>query len=706
MFLVLCAVVFLVLCAGELAAQLPTTQLKSLSRVFLTVGSEADMSIASSADGDEITALRFSHPGITAELLIDAALPFDDSVQPRYGHFHVRVANDVPAGRYDVWAVGRLGVSNPRTISVHPEPTDLLSPSHDVAAPTELPLEKILQANASIAQRDFYHIHVDENQDLSIDLIAQQVDSRMIATAELRDADGRLLSVLTGSDHVDLTIPLPVGLAADYLLFVHDVLYRGGNEYPYGLVLHASDAVERASTHRSDERLVRSISAGAVEASQPADERSDDMESPRELAIPGTATARFDSASDVDYFQCQLTKGQSVAIEVLSERLGQPTDARLTLHRRSTDADGVVSWQQVAAGDDSFNLSDGPMSFKSTDPVINYTADVEATYRIKVQDMDSGEMLGKTQSYTLSVTPLSPSLKLLAYLPYDHRDINVTRPSGVRVLRGGLQPLRVVALRQNWSGPIELNVSGLPAGVHCAPVTMPAEHSVAQLNLRADEDAAASVAAIEVNAKASIGDQAFSIVATPTTVQWEKDAQRNSLRTRLVSQLLVSVSDLDVEPITIGMDDPMPIVVNKGDKAKLAVKLTRRAGGEKTPVILRGRDVPAGVTARDVTIAADQDTGEYTLDVTANAKPGTYRIWLQGETKVKFAPNPQSLQRATQYRDRLQKMRDDPNLSDQHKDLDAAIQTANKRVESAKPQANPRDFTIFPASPMVVLQVN
>src|SRR5207237_9218388 len=56
-------------------------------------------------DIEDVKALLFDRPGLTAEL-----------VKP--GKFKISVAADVPEGTYDVRLVGRFGVSNPRLFAV------------------------------------------------------------------------------------------------------------------------------------------------------------------------------------------------------------------------------------------------------------------------------------------------------------------------------------------------------------------------------------------------------------------------------------------------------------------------------------------------------------------------------------------------------------------------------------------------------------
>ena len=98
------------------------------------------------------------------------------------------------------------------------------------------------------------------------------------------------------------------------------------------------------------------------------------------------------------------------------------------------------------------------------------------------------------------------------------------------------------------------------------------------------------------------------------------------------------------------------------------MKLIRREGG-KAACTVRQRDLPPGVTAADVAIAADKSEAEFEFKVSPKAVAGTYSLWLQTETKIKTKLNPQLVERLQQYRAYLQSLHDDPEqaVAAQHK---------------------------------------
>ena len=87
-----------------LFADLPSPQLHRITPIGINAPGEVEVSILG-ADLEGADALLFDHPGLKAAFVKDKA-------------FKLTVAADVPAGTYDVRAVGRFGVTNPRLLSI------------------------------------------------------------------------------------------------------------------------------------------------------------------------------------------------------------------------------------------------------------------------------------------------------------------------------------------------------------------------------------------------------------------------------------------------------------------------------------------------------------------------------------------------------------------------------------------------------------
>ena len=186
--------------------------------------------------------------------------------------------------------------------------------------------------------------------------------------------------------------------------------------------------------------------------------------------------------------------------------------------------------------------------------------------------------------------------------------------------------------------------------------------------------AAAWSGAIEVVGQ-SVGEgEPIRATAMPTTFVWGSGEQRDFIRARLATDLMIAVTDRQTSPMSIVLvekpaDPPaekpaeaaapeaaaaeaaaaaaatpaavpapeLTLASKPGTNVSLSVKVIRRDGAA-TAITLRPRNLPPGVTAADLAIAADKSDGVIELKIAADAKPGLYSLWFLGETKVKFKP--------------------------------------------------------------------
>ena len=235
-FVIACA--SLVVGTSTVHAQFLATQLRSLSRTGGQTGTSFELRAASGDHLDELDALYFSHPGITAELTTLDPLPFSQQRRPDFGNFTVTIASDVPPGRYEVCVGGRHGVSNPRAFLVSEITNEVVTnASHDSNAPTPLSLGKLVHAKAAAASIDYYGLTLARGQRIQIELVAQRIDSRMIGQLRMDDPSGRQIDSSRGADDVDPTMVFEAPSDGQFQLAVHDFTYRGGDEFPYQLLV-------------------------------------------------------------------------------------------------------------------------------------------------------------------------------------------------------------------------------------------------------------------------------------------------------------------------------------------------------------------------------------------------------------------------------------------------------------------------------------
>ncbi len=695
-------------------AQYPVIELTAIEPSAAQAGSTAEVKVTGGNQLEAIDRLQFSDPRIVAEVLREpvAADAAEGTVGAiKSGQFKLNVPAEVPPGRYEVRAAGAGGVSNPRVfvVSQHAvvKPTAV---SQAVSEPT--PIDEHLAASggavmvhqSTAARVDYYRLTANPKQPLRVTLDAQRIDSRLIAQLRLFDSQGRLLTLVRGADGFDPSVIIPADSDRQFTIAVNDFLLRGGPNYFYQLriepiaeataesaagsdilkmvsaaestTLSDFDRLETAAIHKevlsaSPESIQWvTIAPGAepVKLTPPCQVAS-------EFPQPIVARPRVGQTADHHAFEFDAEQGKQYTIEVVSQRLGQPSDPRMSISRREVKPDMTEVWHAVASEDDQPVVGDAAVRIRSRDPVVSFVAPAAATYRIKVSNIDSGGSLPIKPAYRLSIRQPVADFSLLATIAYPHNDPAQSRPFGSRLMRGDTLPIRVLANRRDgFAAPITVSINGLPDGVSARPVTIAANQSEATLIVQASESAAAWSGAIEVVGQSLGEGEPLRATAMPATFVWGSGEQRDFIRGRLATDLVITVTDQQTTPMSITLvekpaDPPaekpaeaapaadaaatpadvapatpeavpapeLTLASKPGTNVSLAVKVVRREGAA-TAITLRPRNLPPGVTAADLAIAADKSDGVIELKIAADAKPGLYSLWFLGETKVKFKP--------------------------------------------------------------------
>ena len=696
---------------GEAKSQVHVVELRALSRAGAQTGSTVDLQLVS---GDRLNGVRelvFSHPGITATPKTSDPLPFSDTPQLLSGQFQVTIADDVPKGRYEVRALGRHGLSNPRAFLVSDyENQSIASVSHQREMATELSLNTLVHAAATSAEQDWFQFRLEAPTALRIELIAQQIDSRMIGKLKLIGPNGQTLATSRGADDFDPIIEtdeLPNGM---YRLLVHDFLYRGGSEFPYQVLVRSrsdSDDLMSAADFVAG-RLPALWMPNAAANNRVNVEQVAEFTTPQKLTIPTRNTWWFTPDQTDLVFELEAKKGQTISFDVCSERLGEPSDARLMVQRVEPQSEGPAKLHDLVNVDDSDNVGDAAVNLSTRDPQSTWSAPLDASYRVVIRDLDRGQALRSRKSFQLRAETPRPRFELVAYRVYPHKDVNQSRGFGSKLFCGGSEAIRVLARRRDgWNGPIELKVEGLPAGVTASDVVIAANQDQTQITLVASEDAglfSEPLVPSQLRVTGRSLDGSLTVAATPVSLVWGRGGGREFIRSRITTGLPIAVSKQDIFPLSIQFAGKNNLQAKKETTLSMPIQLTRREGG-KAACVLRARDLPAGVTAADVTIPADKEEGKLELKVSSKASVGTYSLWLQAETKIKIKPDPQGLEQAQAYRAHLQSLHDDPAQAPQLDAIKAAIAEADKKLEAAKAEAKEQELTVFIPSPNATFTV-
>jgi hypothetical protein len=234
--------VLLVVLAAALAAWLPIA-VAELPEPILTAiappggrqGESVEVVLAGE-DLDEVHAMVFSHPGISAAPVMADATEFDPEPRPLAGKMTVAIGADVPPGIYEASAIGRFGVSSPRRFVVgRSHEFRKTGPIEAAEKALPLPLDAVVNAAADANAADHYAIECQAGQRLHLELWANRLDSRIDPLVEVRGPDGRLVEVAADVIHGDPVIDLTTVASGRHVVRVHDRYARGGGEFFYRL---------------------------------------------------------------------------------------------------------------------------------------------------------------------------------------------------------------------------------------------------------------------------------------------------------------------------------------------------------------------------------------------------------------------------------------------------------------------------------------
>lgn len=206
--------------AAAAQAQLPLARLNWVYPAGARVGTTNEITF-SGADLDDPAGLLFS----------DSRL----SGSPKAGSPNVQIVAvpvDLPPGAYEVRFSGRFGVSNPRVFAVGTAPESFLdSTNTSPASATPLPLETVVNGRAPANNALWFRVATKAGQRLLARLETKELDSRLLPDLTVLDPGGREIAFSRRGSLLDFT----PAVDGPHLLKLHDLTFRGGDEYFFRL---------------------------------------------------------------------------------------------------------------------------------------------------------------------------------------------------------------------------------------------------------------------------------------------------------------------------------------------------------------------------------------------------------------------------------------------------------------------------------------
>ncbi len=305
----------------SLLAELPVVRLFTVFPPGGKAGSQFEISLTG-ADLDEANQLHFSHPGITARQKVG-----ETNGLPEANKFLVTIAANAPPGVYEARVVGRFGISNPRAFVIGDLPESLAPTTNKTpASAMTISLGTIVNGHSHADAVAYFKFTARKGQRILIACKANEIDSRMDAAMTLYDAAGKELERIRNSGLLDFTPPAD----GEFLLKVHDFLFRGGGEYFYRLAVGMGPHLDfilppsgMPGTRGRYSLYGRNLPGGApakdvtIEG-KPLDRLEVEIEMPSDPAVPRQLSSLLKpSDATLDAFEYHLSTPQGVSNPVL-----------------------------------------------------------------------------------------------------------------------------------------------------------------------------------------------------------------------------------------------------------------------------------------------------------------------------------------------------------------------------------------------------
>tara|TARA_R110002095_G_scaffold52007_2_gene45417 strand:- start:1635 stop:3818 length:2184 start_codon:yes stop_codon:yes gene_type:complete len=327
------------------------------------------------------------------------------------------------------------------------------------------------------------------------------------------------------------------------------------------------------------------------------------------LTIPVGVSARLNEAEQTHYYSFKTKKDQYYYFQLMSNRIDLPLDCVMEVQDDKGKAQRIyVNGGANSEADDGLQTKDSQFYFK---------APAEGEYFVTVRDLhDRG---GERFAYHLSAELSGPDFEVHGEYYYAQ-------------IAPGTNMLWFAKVKRlnEFNGPIEMNIEGLPKGVTFEPVTLPPGVNDCGLILKASQDAPINASLVKITGKAKIPgpDGKEREIVREGRITCEIQSRGGGQARWPINTSIVGVTKpLDLLEVTAS---PSEIVLKPGESAEIKVKI-KRSDVYQDPVTLAtsfmyfkskfGEQLPPEVTlsSKSKTRLAG-DTLEGTLIIEASKK--------------------------------------------------------------------------------------
>ncbi len=451
------------------------------------------------------------------------------------------------------------------------------------------------------------------------------------------------------------------------------------------------------------------------------------------IAVPCEVAGQFYPERDMDWYEFEAKKGQTLWIEAISHQLGLPSDPFFAIYRVKTDEKGKEQQTEVAQVDDvqdragRRNPAADEFDVSNDDPAYKFVAPEDGLYRILVRDQFGDSRQDPSFVYRLVIREPQPDFRLVAYPtspPATQQQQLQTALATASVRRGGTVALALIVQRRDeFDGEIAVSVEGLPPGVSCPGAVLGGSVTEGSLVFIAADDAPAWAGPIRIIAKSKIGDRELTREARYGVVVWgTPNRQQQPSEFRLAPGISLGVIDKEMEPALVRIGEERVYDTWLGANLEIPITIARREDFQD-PVKLTPVGLSQQMRPKDVTFDGDKKEAKFELTLNPqNVKPGSYTFYMKGETKRKYSRNPEAVAAAEaeqkRVADMIKAINDEIKSATEAKN-EAALKAAQdklkaatdlktqceKRLDDVKKASQPKDVPIALISTPIRLRV-
>lgn len=342
------------------------------------------------------------------------------------------------------------------------------------------------------------------------------------------------------------------------------------------------------------------------------------------IPIPCDVSGRLVAGEERDWFAFDAQRGEVFHFDVLSQRLGAPTDVQLSVWNAAGET-LLAEWN-----DDVKNHGGVALPTSHLDPSGRWVAPANGRYLILLRNLNGGVSSDPRRFYRLSVRREEPDFQLVA-IP------NSAAPTSFNVKKGGRFAFDVVAFRRcGMNDAIRISAGELPLGIECPEIVLGPGVDRGTMTVSAEPSVAEQFLALNLAGHAeSVGTRPVrggTVIRAGTPNGWS----------RLTSEIPLAVAGESPVRVTATIQDQLDhhlygklkLRYFPGSVIDVAVRMEQRQASHQPAVKLTGVGLPSGIPNQTEVIPAGQSNGVISFLLPPNLAVGHYSFAISGETTL------------------------------------------------------------------------